>query len=749
MTTTLDPMTATLEAFDHAGRRRKADGAGGFLVSCPGPNHDRGDRNPSLHLSTGRDGRVLLTCYAGCDTGDILHAVGLAPRDLFVQDPEPFTPAPRRLAVVRKDTPEPPSAPVEACTLAACERLRASQSLGECVARYTYTDADGRAVGQVHRYDPKTFRPFTPDARGAWKAGGRIPPVPFDLPRVLAVLANGGTVLVVEGEKDAQRINTQDRPDLCATTNAGGAGKWTVDHAAHLANRGGVVVVVGDTDAAGQAHAAAVADTFVQLGDQAPAVMYPTRGKDLSEHLDNGGTFDEIEVPDDGKDTPEVSSWTPTPLDAILDGTHEPEVPTLLPRTDGHALLYPGRLHSFHGESESGKSLAIQAEAARLLTLGQRVLIVDFESDAPAVVGRLRALGASVEDIRRGLVYLRPDESLRSPAAREALDGVLSQTYALAVIDGVTEALGLLTDGGGKPEEQIVAYMRALPRRIARRTGAAVVQVDHVAKNADTRGRHALGSQHKLNALDGAAYVVEVVEPLGLGLRGVLVLRVAKDRPGSVRPHAGAFRKTDRTQEAARIVVDATEPGRTVVTVEGPSSRVGETSTDPEAFRPTALMERASLHLEGLSEPASAQAVATATGGRKQYAVEALDLLVVEGFVERTDGPRGSKLHASVRPYRQALDPRSDRYAGREQVSEPETPSAGVPTCSPPKGVGNREQVEHTASTRSGNRSGTGREQREQVVSPMGGQDPTEPVETPLDLFREHRREQVAEQVTP
>ena len=36
----------------------------------------------------------------------------------------------------------------------------------------------------------------------------------------------------------------------------------------------------------------------------------------------------------------------------------------LLERTDGQCLLYPGLIHSFHGEPESGKSLIMQAEAA-------------------------------------------------------------------------------------------------------------------------------------------------------------------------------------------------------------------------------------------------------------------------------------------------------------------------------------------------------------------------------------------------
>jgi hypothetical protein len=46
----------------------------GWLVRCPCPNHGkgRGDRSPSLSVSDGDDGRLLLRCFAGCDFADIL-----------------------------------------------------------------------------------------------------------------------------------------------------------------------------------------------------------------------------------------------------------------------------------------------------------------------------------------------------------------------------------------------------------------------------------------------------------------------------------------------------------------------------------------------------------------------------------------------------------------------------------------------------------------------------------------------------
>ena len=41
------------------------------------------DHNNSLSVSEGIDGRVLIFCHAGCDTTDIVAALGLELSDLF------------------------------------------------------------------------------------------------------------------------------------------------------------------------------------------------------------------------------------------------------------------------------------------------------------------------------------------------------------------------------------------------------------------------------------------------------------------------------------------------------------------------------------------------------------------------------------------------------------------------------------------------------------------------------------------
>lgn len=72
MTTPIDVILARLD-------KVKANGAGKWKACCPA--HD--DRDPSLSIREADDGKVLLHCWAGCDTESITAAIGLTIRDLF------------------------------------------------------------------------------------------------------------------------------------------------------------------------------------------------------------------------------------------------------------------------------------------------------------------------------------------------------------------------------------------------------------------------------------------------------------------------------------------------------------------------------------------------------------------------------------------------------------------------------------------------------------------------------------------
>ena len=52
---------------------------GGYLARCPAHK----DHAPSMSIGEGDDGRILLHCWAGCETSDIVAALGLRWSDLF------------------------------------------------------------------------------------------------------------------------------------------------------------------------------------------------------------------------------------------------------------------------------------------------------------------------------------------------------------------------------------------------------------------------------------------------------------------------------------------------------------------------------------------------------------------------------------------------------------------------------------------------------------------------------------------
>jgi hypothetical protein len=56
---------------------------GSYMVKCPAHHPDR---TPSLYISPGADGRILVQCKAGCLTADVLAAVDRTMADLFGGD---------------------------------------------------------------------------------------------------------------------------------------------------------------------------------------------------------------------------------------------------------------------------------------------------------------------------------------------------------------------------------------------------------------------------------------------------------------------------------------------------------------------------------------------------------------------------------------------------------------------------------------------------------------------------------------
>jgi hypothetical protein len=72
-------MLALLEKLDGV----RPTGPNRWLARCAGPNHENGDRHPSLSVRLVEGDRWLLYCFAGCQPLDICNALDIMLGDLF------------------------------------------------------------------------------------------------------------------------------------------------------------------------------------------------------------------------------------------------------------------------------------------------------------------------------------------------------------------------------------------------------------------------------------------------------------------------------------------------------------------------------------------------------------------------------------------------------------------------------------------------------------------------------------------
>ena len=252
------------------------------------------------------------------------------------------------------------------------------------------------------------------------------------------------------------------------------------------------------------------------------------------------------------------TGWERIDLFPWLQGPMPDDSPKLGVRTDGVRVLYPGRIHAINGEPESGKTWLAQFLAAQELAGGHKVLYLDYEDGPAAFASRMAALGVPARIVVTALHYHRI-EAPWSEEARAVLATATANGFSLAVIDGVTEAMAACgLDPLGNAD--VAKWWAMLPKPLTR-SGAAVLIIDHVAKDREGRGRWALGAQHKLSAVDGAAFALETRAPFGRGKRGSSTIFIRKDRPGWLRQNALGDRLAEFTLISAnRAVTASLEP---------------------------------------------------------------------------------------------------------------------------------------------------------------------------------------------
>ena len=239
----------------------------GWSACCPA--HD--DPQPSLSIGEGRDGRVLLKCFAGCRTEDVLQELGLRwgqlwDRGCVTCDRPPGNAFPGRIrpGVTRHTSLHSPKRPRR--THGSPDEVIAwySRQLGPVSRTWEYHDEEGCIVGLTARWDQpgggKEVRPVALNGYGRWVAGAMPVPRPlFGLDQLTRRMAD--PVYVVEGEP---AVEVALACGLLATTSPGGS--RGASHADWSPMAGRDVVIVPDLDEPGSLYAHEVSQLARQAG---------------------------------------------------------------------------------------------------------------------------------------------------------------------------------------------------------------------------------------------------------------------------------------------------------------------------------------------------------------------------------------------------------------------------------------------------------------------------------------------------
>lgn len=299
------------------GNAKKVNGQ--WVASCPVPGHGRGngDKNPSLSISEGPDGKPLFHCHGGCDQQTVFSVMrerGLLPE---------LEPRPELLSRI-----QPPAV---------------TRQLEQ---EWHYTDEEGVVLFIKQRYkttdskgkDYKLIKVDEAGRRHAVMGDARI--VPYRLPELLDAVSKGRYVYLTEGEKAADAIISLGS---VATTSHAGSGHWPEVITEYFA--GANVVILPDNDAPGWKYAKRAAAKVLpiaksvrvidlggdELGDDAYEWIYK-HGKtrqDLAEMVKRQAPITseaEVQMPERLKEKPPEPPPVEPPADAYTKVSEVTEV---------------------------------------------------------------------------------------------------------------------------------------------------------------------------------------------------------------------------------------------------------------------------------------------------------------------------------------------------------------------------------------------------------------------------------------
>lgn len=252
------PIDRVLARLESANKR----GADQYDARCPG--HE--DRNASLSVTIGDDGRVLLKCHAGCETSHVVETMGLKLSDLFPpKDEAPRNGHAKRNAPKQKRAHPSKQAAVDALLWSVRKQLKEKGNnvepveVPECEEHYVWPgDTAGEAwVIRFRVGDDKTYRAVHRVGENFYcgDPAGKFPPLR------LSEIADEPVVILCEGGKAALAGARIKLPTTASAHGAKSAKKtdWSCF-------RGKTVIILADADTPGMKYANDVAAILTKLG---------------------------------------------------------------------------------------------------------------------------------------------------------------------------------------------------------------------------------------------------------------------------------------------------------------------------------------------------------------------------------------------------------------------------------------------------------------------------------------------------
>jgi hypothetical protein len=348
-------------------------------------------------------------------------------------------------------------------------------------------------------------------------------------------------------------------------------------------------------------------------------------------------TSQELELPDAPV---EESRWKFRSLFDLADAPEEPP-PSVGFREDDICLFYRGKVHTVFGEPGGMKSWFMQVIGKQMVELDEDCLWVDAENSEKSVYDRFCYIGVSGDDLKR--IYITKPDHPFGPAERRAFEELAAEKkFALIVVDGTTDVFsvfGLDVNSSTDAAKFDQGFLKVLAS-----TGAAVVYIDHVTKDKETRGSWGFGTQHKKSAIDGASYGVESISSFGKGMHGRARVVIHKDKPGDLLQHA-----LEGVHSTICELDMISDPETHRVT-----AKINEPSPDTDStFRPSHMMEEIAKFVEanpGLGTEVVRLGAGLTTGNDK-FIRRAFQLLAAEGYIRDDIGDPRDRRWRSVKPF--------------------------------------------------------------------------------------------------